>query len=89
MIRIADYIEVKSAIHVRDNVLLITFSDGNEREVDFSKFFETNKVRYLSKYKSQTNFKKFKIEDGNVVWGKDWDLIFPIEQLYKGKIKTH
>jgi hypothetical protein len=24
------------------------------------------------------------LEDGNIVWGEDWDLIFPIEQLHQG-----
>jgi hypothetical protein len=32
------------------------------------------------------SFQKFKIESGNVVWGEKWDLIFPVSQLYKGKI---
>lgn len=31
-------------------------------------------------------FKCLKIENGNIVWGEDWDLIFPIEQLHKGEI---
>ena len=39
-----------------------------------------------NKYKKQENFKKFKIENGNIVWGKDWDLIFPVYDLYEGKI---
>ncbi len=30
-------------------------------------------------------FRTFVIDDGNVVWGEDWDLIFPIENLYIGK----
>ena len=24
------------------------------------------------------------LEHGNVVWGKNWDMIFPIKQLYRG-----
>jgi hypothetical protein len=30
---------------------------------------------------------RFKIEDGNIVWGKNWDLIFPAHELHAGKIK--
>lgn len=26
------------------------------------------------------------IEHGNIVWGKNWDMIFPIEQLHKGVV---
>ena len=25
-------------------------------------------------------------ENGNIVWGKNWDLIFPVEQLHSGKL---
>ena len=34
----------------------------------------------------ETELEKFTIDDGNIVWGKDWDLIFPIEQLFSGVI---
>jgi hypothetical protein len=30
-------------------------------------------------------FQSFRIENGNLVWGKDWDLIFPIDGLYRGE----
>ena len=33
-----------------------------------------------------TEFQKFTIDDGNIVWGEDWDLVFPVEQLYAGAI---
>lgn len=26
------------------------------------------------------------IEQSNVVWGRDWDLIFPIAQLHQGYV---
>jgi hypothetical protein len=32
-------------------------------------------------------FKKFRIENGNLVWGKDWDMIFPLYDLYPGRVK--
>ena len=35
-------------------------------------------------YLNEKKFKKFKIEFGNIVWGKNWDLIFPIDKLYAG-----
>jgi len=40
-----------------------------------------------NKYLDERKFRQFKIEDGNIVWGKNWDLIFPIEQLYRGHIE--
>lgn len=39
-----------------------------------------------NRYIVPKNFKKYSIEHGNVVWGKNWDMMFPIEQLHKGHI---
>ena len=47
-------------------------------------FLETHSHPQFNKYKKINNFKKFKIENGNVVWGKDWDMIFPVFDLYNG-----
>ena len=80
-------IEVRTATYLDGYRLSIAFNDGKNKVVDFSKFITNTNKQALSKYKDLSNFKKFKIENGNLVWGKDWDLIFPIHQLYNGKIK--
>ena len=54
--------------------------------VDFTEFINSNNKEVLSKYKISAHFKNFKIEQGNIVWGKNWDLIFPVLDLYKGRI---
>ena len=38
-----------------------------------------------SAYLDEKKFKRFKLEMGNVVWGRNWDLIFPISALYEGR----
>ncbi len=83
-----DIIQVNHASYLDGYRLAITFSDGMERIVDFSGFLSKYATGYIAKYKNKSNFKKFKIDRGNVVWGRDWDLIFPVHQLYEGKIKT-
>ena len=81
-------LEVKNATYLDGFRLSIDFSDGKNKVVDFSQFItHTNKLA-LAKYKDIANFKKFKVEQGNVVWGRNWDLIFPIHQLYLGKINS-
>lgn len=42
-------------------------------------------IQYNS-YLDEKKFKKFKVEMGNVVWGKNWDLVFPVQDLYSGAI---
>lgn len=82
-------IQVAHANYLDGYRLAITFSNGKERIVDFSDFLFKSATGYLAKYKKKSNFKRFKIDRGNVVWGRDWDLIFPVHQLYEGKIETY
>lgn len=49
----------------------IVFTDGTEKIVDFSEFITGNNKEVLAKYKAFRQFTKFKIEEGNIVWGKD------------------
>ncbi len=84
--------EIKKELRVtgasyRDGYTLhLVFSDGVERDVDFTKALLAFAKGSYGKYKEMQYFKQFKIENGNVVWGRDWDLIFPVDDLYKGRI---
>ncbi len=71
---------------MQDYLVEFVFDDTKKTVVDFEDFFNTHSHPQYNKYKKIENFKKFKIENGNVVWGKGWDLIFPVSDLYKGKI---
>lgn len=66
--------------------LKIRFNDGTEKIVDFEPQIRKIRVPVYKKYQEIENFKQFKIENGNIVWGENWDLIFPVHQLYEGKI---
>lgn len=66
--------------------LRITFNDGCVRDIDFTSFFKKNSHPQFNKYCEPKKFKKFVIDHGNVVWGKNWDLMFPIEDLRFGEI---
>ena len=59
-----------------------TFCEGKctfgEIDVDLcNKFFEPS---------GKAERSRFTIDNGNIVWGKNWDLIFPVEHLYSGRI---
>lgn len=88
VIEIGDYwpMKVVQAEHLSDYKILITFSDETQQVVDFGEFMMERLPALYSKYRNASRFKRFKIESGNIVWGRNWDLIFPIEQLYSGKI---
>jgi len=52
--------------------------------IDFLPAFK----KYLNceKFLDITSFKKFKIDSGNIVWGKNWNMIFTVESLYNNKL---
>ena len=64
--------------------LKLSFPDSTIQVVDFGPFLINHPHPQHNKYKNLTNFRRFHIERGNVVWGKDWDLLFPVSQLHQG-----
>jgi hypothetical protein len=81
----SDLIAIKSAEYIGDYSIQIIFNDGIDRLVDFKSFLETSYHPSIRKYLDENKFKEFKIIDGNLNWN-DYDLIFPIYDLYQGKI---
>lgn len=79
-------IAVTEADYDGDHRLRITFSDGTTQVVDFGPFLQNHPHPAHDKYRRLANFKRFRIERGNVVWGRDWDLIFPLSQLHQGYV---
>lgn len=75
---------VKEAKDIGNLTICITFSDNTTRNVNIGDFIRRHPHPQYNKYLEPGKFKKFSIENGNVVWGKNWDLIFPIEQLHSG-----
>ncbi len=82
----AKSISVVNAQYISNYKVKLFFNDSTVRIIDFGVFFQKKNHPQFNKYKTISNFKTFKIDQGNIVWGKDWDLIFPVYDLYKGKI---
>ena len=77
---------VVEARYLGDLSLELVFSDGTQRQMDFAPYLNNHPHPQYSRYLKPHNFKHFSIENGNVVWGKNWDLVFPVEQLYSGQL---
>lgn len=65
----------------------LVFNDGFSSIVDIGDFIRRHPHPQYNKYLDPKKFRTFSIEDGNVVWGRNWDLIFPIEQLRAGNLE--
>ena len=80
--------QIKKARYVEGFSIEIEFNDHTVKIVDFGDFLAKHPHPQYNKYNDIELFKQFKIEAGNLVWGDNWDLIFPLVQLYMGTIKV-
>jgi len=78
-------LKIESARYLGDFAIRIQFNDGSNRLVDFKPFLMKSLHPSIKKYLNEEYFTKFQIVNGNLNWN-DYDLIFPIWDLYKGKI---
>lgn len=76
---------VKGAKHVKSHILEIEFSNGEKKILDFAPFIFSAGHPDYERYKTETGFLTFIIEDGNLNWD-DYTMIFPVEDLYSGKL---
>lgn len=78
-------LEVIEATQLSDSMLEVKFSDGKINQIDFKEFLSRSSPPEIRKYLDQDLFSTFEVKDGNVIWN-DYDLIFPLADLYSGKI---
>ncbi len=64
----------------------LVFNDGTDSTVDVGDFIRRHPHPQYNKYLDPKKFSTFTLDGGNIVWGRNWDLIFPIEQLHEGVI---
>lgn len=79
------YLEITEAKYVSDHKIRLTFNDGVVRVVDFGPFLAKARNPDTTDYRDIQKFKGFRIQNGDLMWG-DFQMIFPISDLYKGEI---
>jgi hypothetical protein len=79
------YINTTKVEYVDGLRLRIAFDDGVERVVDFEPFLSKSLHPDIRKYLDKRRLKKFGVDRGHLDWN-DYDLIFPITDLYSGHI---
>jgi hypothetical protein len=82
-----EQLKIDSAKYLSDYVIRISFSDGTEKLVDFKPFLSKSLHPSIKKYLDEKKFANFNLTDGNLNWN-DYDLIFPIWDLYTGNIDS-
>jgi hypothetical protein len=83
--RIPKVVQIEAVRHVAPYELVICFDDGHERTLDFGSFLESSAHPAIRAYLDIKRFKNFTVEDGVMHWN-DFDLVFPMADLYAGNI---
>ncbi len=78
-------ISIKTAKYVGDYVIRIFFNTNESKIVDFKPFLQQSIHPSTKKYLNENMFSNYKIQNGNLNWN-DYDLIFPVNDLYENKI---
>lgn len=78
-------IGIKSAKYVQDFVIALSFTNGKTRLVDFLPLFHRHVKGDNLKYLAPQNFKRFIAKKGNIYWGRNEDVIFPVSILLENE----
>ena len=68
--------------------LRLQFDDGVEQIVDFKPFLTHARHPDIRAWLDPARFATFRLEYGELVWG-DYDLCFPVIDLYRNQIEHH
>jgi len=74
--------------YLYDYILEIHFDDDVVQNVDFAPFLISSPHPEVKKYLNVLLFKDYTLDNGQLYWG-DYDLIFPIIDLYTNDIKPY
>ncbi|MBU2649370.1 MAG: DUF2442 domain-containing protein [Bacteroidetes bacterium] len=80
-------VTIVKAEYLQNWRIKIQFDDGTEKTIDFKPFIEESNHPEIKKYLNETLFQDFDIVNGNLNWN-DYDMIFPVWDLYQGKITS-
>lgn len=80
-----EVLEITNAEHLSRYTLKLKFSDGTEHLIDFEPFLKGSRNPAIRAYLDTDKFSRFRLEYGDLVW-VDYDLCFPIADLYEGEI---
>ena len=85
MISNGQVISVEKVNQLSDFKLELEFNDKTHQVIDFYPFLSRSLNPLIRKYLSLEEFSKFAIDEGDLKWN-DYDLCFPIADLYENSI---
>ena len=70
---------------VGEYALRLSFDDGTVQAVDFKPFLSLSRHPDIRAFLDPASFAAYRVEYGELVWG-DYDLCFPIADLYQNRL---
>lgn len=83
-LKAGEEVNIREARHLGGCRLEITFSDEHSQSIDFEPVLQHAHPE-LRKYLNEQAFVRFSVQHGNLSWN-DYEMCFPIEDLYSGKL---
>jgi hypothetical protein len=80
-------IAIISANYLKDYKIALKYNDGKTNVVDFEMFIKSSRHSDIQKYQDIQKFKLFNLSYGDLEWN-DYELAFPIYDLYQGDINA-
>lgn len=81
-----DRLYITEATDAGNLCIHLRFNDNTTQIVDVGEYIRRHPHPQYNRYLQPQHFRQFQLDHGNVVWGKNWDLMFPVEDMYKGVI---
>lgn len=78
----AQTLSITKAFFISEHNVLLSFSNNKQKIINFKPLFSKYAKGYYAKYSSKINFRRFKVANGNISWGENEDIIFPVSFLY-------
>ena len=79
-------INIEKAKYLDGYKIELSFNDGAEQIIDFGPFLSSSLNPLINKYLDLREFKKYELDNGDLIWN-DYDLCFPVADLYENNIK--
>ena len=81
-------INIVSATQIGKYQLRLGFDDQTTQDIDFGPFLSHSQHPEIRAYLDEARFSKYRLAFGELVWG-DYDLCFPIIDLYNNQLERH
>ena len=76
-------LSIRTARYLNGFSVAVTFSTGVTQLINFLPLLEKHLKDQNLKYFSLERFKQFIVRNGRICWGKDEDVAFPAESIFK------